>query len=59
MGKSPLGKKYGPEIDGRLLRYGFITDSHGIIVKVFSKVHFEERLRTARRVRRIRTGGSK
>jgi len=58
MGKSPIGKKYGPEIDGRLLRYGFITDSRGIIVKVFDKAHFDERVRTLRKIAR-KTGRSK
>jgi hypothetical protein len=59
MGKRLLGKKYEHAMDAELLRYGFITDGRGIIVKVFDKAHFDERLRTARRVRRVRTGGSK
>ena len=58
MAKSPLGKKYEHAMDADL-RYGFVTNSRGIIVKVYDKAHFEERLRTARRVRRIRPGGSK
>ena len=59
MGKSPLGKNYGPEIDGRLLRYGFITDSRGIIVEVFDKAHFDERHRTLRKLRRAMADRSK
>lgn len=58
MKKSPVGRKYEHAMDADL-RYGFVTDSRGIIVKVFDKAHFEERLRTARRIRRVGTGGSK
>jgi hypothetical protein len=59
MGESLVGKKYEHGMNAEQLRYGFITDSHGIIIKVFDKAHFDERMRTAKRVRRIRPGGSK
>ncbi len=58
MGKSPLGKKYEHGMDADL-RYGFVTDSRGIIVEVFDKAHFDERHRTLRKLRRALTGGSK
>jgi len=59
MGKSLVGKKYEHGMDAEGLQYGFITDSRGIIVKVFDKAHFDERHRALRRVRRASAGGSK
>jgi len=59
MGKSLVGKKYEHGMDAEGLQYGFITDSRGIIVRVFDKAHFDERCRALRRVRRPRAGGSK
>jgi hypothetical protein len=58
MGESLIGKRYEHAMDADL-RYGFVTDSRGIIVEVFDKAHFKERYRTARKIRRTSAGGSK